>query len=259
MRDYAGLVEFHWLYLHLKALWLNDDYAAYCTAQRESDIETQQELESKFPYLNELYPFWGDRGDGIAKNNENIEQEVTDWYKRINHKLFRSEFYDFEVVRGGLEFVPKPGVIYITIPRDGDLDWATEMVAKEAKNYLGKAKTISSLSWIKLKQTNWESESRQDAVEKRLEVYYWRECLGLSPIESMQRAYGLKARRWNTLADELDSILESKKVVDKSASISEIKVTETGEWKSQFLKFKKEGQQTVRNVLLEKFPSPNSA
>lgn len=237
----------YWAYLYFRALWLNDDYKAFCYAKRESDFKKQNSLRKKYPRLGKIYLFWGD----IFGNPEHrSELAGFDQWAKINVYKLEHIFFDrIQLVNGGDTVTADERTIYFTIPQSASKKFIAKVLNEKMTHLFEGIPEIDLISELGIGAADREEYKSLYPTERRLDVYYWREVHKVPNRELALRLYCSDSGAWEKFGISIEktlieSGLDFKKVQDVDLS------TQTDTLKDIL----KEGKKLINSVLLNEFP-----
>jgi len=238
----------YWAYLFFRALWLNDDYKAYCHAVRIDDSKKQKSLRKKYSRLNQIYLYWEDIFGHPEHRNEAVAFDL--WARKNIYKLERISFDRVELVRGGERVVADERTVYLTIPKSANKEYVNKIVRKRGKMLSKALAEIDLASELGIGAADREVYKSLYVTERRLDVYYWRVVQRLPYKKLVEKLYHSDSGAWERFGITVD-----KTMVAAGVEIDKIQDIDLSIQTDQLKDALKAGKMQVKNILLKEFPS----
>jgi hypothetical protein len=237
----------YWAYLYFRALWLNEDYKAYCHVKRISDFKKQKLLRKKYPRLDRTYSYWGDIFGNPEHRSELVGFDF--WVKENVYKLEHISFERIELLNVGESFAADAGTVYLTIPKTASKKYVRSKI-KERANLLSKAlDEIDLVSELGIGAADRGEYKSLYPTERRLDVYYWRIVQEIPYKKIVEKLYRSDRSAWEKFAISIE-----KTLVDSGMGIDRLQDVDLKTQTEALRKILPKGKNLVKNVLLKEFP-----
>ena len=198
--------------LYFKVLLATPAYKKYCQAKTTDDEITEKELLDQHPNLEKIWLFWGDIYSFDKDPNE--VKYFQKWFDQNQDKFWDVTFNKVKLVREGDAIRAKRGVIYCTIPKGIDAHMISHLFRRTRSQIKSAANKEGGDYVLSLNKDNKKyTPLKTLQYERAITVLYWRNYLGLSPIEIINKAYSWKSVSWDKFRIKVDKYrkLSSKK------------------------------------------------